>query len=97
MAKRCDALLVYKNTVIFIELKQRTDKKGQWVQEGYDQLKSVIAHFEKTDAAQKVSVKKAYIANSKRLYAEKGRKGKMEQFALETGYALRITNRIEIE
>lgn len=92
---RCDGLLTYDSTVIFIELKQRTDNK--WMQEGDRQLRKTIIHFEKTDESQTFNVKKAYIANSKNPKFKTSQIQRMDKFFQDTGYVLRIENRIVIE
>lgn len=94
LESRCDGLLIYNSTVIFVELKQRTDKK--WVQEGEKQLRKTILHFEKTDESKDLNIKKAYIANSKSPKFKTSQIQRMDKFFEDTGYVLRIENRIII-
>jgi hypothetical protein len=90
----CDGALFYEETIIFIELKQR--EYSGWVSSGYEQLKQTIAHFEASDEAKPFHSRMAYIANKDRPEAERGKMGIMEQFSRDTGYVLRIRNRVEI-
>ena len=92
---RCDGLLTYNSTIIFVELKQRTDKK--WIKEGDGQLRKTIEYFERTDESQEFNVKKAYIANSKNPKFKTSQTKRMNKFFEDTGYVLRIENRITIE
>jgi GTPase SAR1 family protein len=93
--KICDALLAYEQTIIFVELKQR--EYSGWIATGYKQLKSTISYFEKSDESKPFTTKKAYIANKLRPNAEYGKMGIMDQFHRDTGYVLRIKNKIEVE
>jgi len=97
MDNRCDGLLSYSpSTVIFIELKKRTDGNA-WIKEGDNQLRQTIKHFERTEEAISFTTKRAYIANSKKPKFRINQTGRMEQFHRDTGYILRIENRIIIE
>jgi hypothetical protein len=93
--KCCDALLSYNSTMIFVELKQRTD--SEWIKDGEKQLRQTIKHFELSEDAQRYPNKKAYIANSKCPKFRTTQKMRMDKFYGETGYVLRIENRINIE
>jgi hypothetical protein len=95
--KICDALLSYDMTVIFVELKQRSEKGNKWVAEGDEQLRNTIAHFETTEDASRFIIKKAYIANRKRPSFRKGQMMRMDKFLIDTGYILRIENRIRLD
>ncbi|MDR1938346.1 MAG: hypothetical protein LBQ73_07600 [Tannerellaceae bacterium] len=94
--KRCDGVLTYDATLIFVELKQRKGKKegNKWIREGEEQLRSTINYFEKTPEAKNYTTKKAYIANSKHPEFNRGRQEKLNNFLKETGYVLRIENKI---
>jgi hypothetical protein len=96
--KCCDALLAYDATIIFVELKQRVGKKSKdWITDGYEQLRKTIKHFENTEASANFSVKKSYIANSEQPKFRKGQMERMDNFLKDTGYVLRIENRIILE
>ena len=97
MDHRCDGFLFYKDTIIFVELKQRKLKGSQWIKDGEQQLRSTIGYFEQQKEAQNFSVKKAYIANSEKPYFRTGQAVRMDRFFSDTNYILRIENRIPIE
>ena len=97
MDNRCDGFLFYKDTIIFVELKQRKGKGNQWIKDGEQQLRSTIGYFEQQEAARKFSIKKAYIANSERPLFRTGQAVRMDHFFSDTNYILRIENRITIE
>lgn len=95
--KRCDGMVSYTKTIIFIELKDRNIVGNQWIKDGENQLKSTISSFENTDKATSFNVKKAYIANKARPKFRESQMERMERFKNETGYTLRIENRIKIK
>lgn len=99
MDNRCDGCLFYDETIIFVELKQRSPRGGnrQWIDMADKQLRSTIRHFEKEDVAANFSVKKAYIANSEKPKFISTRMERMDRFFTDTGYVLYIKNRIDIE
>jgi hypothetical protein len=97
MAKRCDGMLTYNKTVIFVELKQRNEPGSDWVKEAEPQLKVTIFHFEKTEMAENFIVKKAYIANRLRPKFRESQQVRMNEFKKSTGYVLRIENRIRLD
>jgi hypothetical protein len=98
MESRCDGMLSYNSTVIFVELKQRRSKKDRngWVEDAEIQLKNTIKHFEKTELAEKYKHKMAYISNSEYPKPKASQIGRMETFYTETGYVLRIEARIKL-
>ncbi len=96
MEKRCDGMLKFNSTVIFVELKQRGAQGNAWVEDAERQLKNSIFHFEKSDQAENFNQKKAYISNSEHPKFKASQKGRMEKFYLETSYILRIEARIKL-
>ena len=99
MDNRCDGMLWYEErTVIFVELKDRESKKDKnaWVEEGEKQLKRTIEYFEKTEQSGKFTEKRAYIANKAHPKFKESQLVRMKRFQQETGYTLRIENRIKI-
>jgi hypothetical protein len=94
MAKRCDGLLYYNTTIIFVELKERGALGNDWVIDGEKQLRSSIGFFEATDDSVNYKKKKAYIANKEHPRFKQSQTGRMDKFLEETGYILRIENRI---
>ncbi|MEI6139577.1 MAG: hypothetical protein WCP85_09945 [Mariniphaga sp.] len=97
MLKRCDGVLTFDETVAFVELKERVEKKPRWIKDAEMQLRSTIGYFEKSEDAQDYKTKKAYIANNQRPKFRESQIDRMDQFLTDTGYVLRIENRIIIE
>ena len=94
--KRCDGVLTHGSTVIFVELKQRGAIGNQWVKDAEKQLRTTIQHFEKEDDAEEFDRKQAYISNSEHPKFKESQMRRMDQFLTDTGYVLRIVNRIRI-
>src|ERR1700733_5706873 len=63
-AQRCDGMLTFGDTVIFVELKERSASGNEWVKDAEKQLMTTISYFEKTEEAEEYPLKKAYIANN---------------------------------
>ena len=92
---RCsDGLLTFHSTIIFVELTTATHKN--WKKDKDDQLRTTISHLKKTKEANQYEIKKAYIANSNRRVSNTSYQSRMDIFLNDTGYDLRIQNRIEI-
>ena len=92
---RCsDGLLEYDSTIIFVELTTATHKN--WKADKDDQLRITISHFEKTKESSQYEIKKAYIANSNSRILRPSYQARMDKFLNDTGYDLRIENRIVI-
>ena len=98
MDKRCDGMLWYETSIIFVELKDRESKKDKnaWVKDGEKQLKRTIEYFEKTEQSNRFTEKRAYIANKAHPKFKESQLQRMKNFKEETGYTLRIENRIKI-
>ena len=98
MDNRCDGMLWYDKAVVFVELKERDPKKNRndWVKDGEKQLKRTIEYFEKTGQSDKFTEKRAYIANKAHPKFKESQIHRMKNFKKETGYTLRIENRIKI-
>lgn len=95
-AKKCDGVLSYHSTIIFVELKQQDTFRKEWIKEGEKQLRATIGYFEQEDVAEDFNNKQAYIANSDRPKFIETQAGRMNQFFTDTGYVLRIVNRIKL-
>ncbi|MBK8045067.1 MAG: hypothetical protein IPK21_21930 [Haliscomenobacter sp.] len=97
MEKRCDGMLTYGSSVIFVELKQRGGAKSNaWIREAEGQLKNTISYFEETDLSEKYTLKMAYISNSEHPKFRASQIVRMEKFFSETTYILRIEARINL-
>lgn len=92
--KRCDGMLTLHDSVIFVELKEIDMKGAGWIKQAEEQLRTTIGYFEKEPEAKAYEIKKAYIANSERPLFRESQQVRMERFEEETGYVLRIENRI---
>lgn len=97
MDNRCDGFLYYDKTIIFVELKTSTSKNKYWIDDAEKQLRVTISHFEKCDEADDYEVKKAYIANNAKPKFRKFMTDRMDNFFYDTGYVLRVENRIYID
>lgn len=93
MAKRCDGLLVYKQNLVFVELKRI---RKNWVKEGIEQLKATITHFKANSDEAAFSRKRAFLANNKHPQFKYSHKQEMQSFFNETGFRLIIVNKIDI-
>ena len=98
MDNRCDGMLWYENTIVFVELKERESKKNtnDWVKDGEKQLKRTIEYFEKTEQSNKFTEKRAYIANKTHPRLKESQLQRMKNVQEKTGYTLRRENRIKI-
>ena len=98
MDNRCDGMLWYETSIVFVELKDRVSKKktNAWVKAGEIQLKRTIKYFEETEQSNKFTEKRAYIANKAHPTFKESQLQRMKSFKQETGYTLRIENRIKI-
>jgi hypothetical protein len=96
MAKRCDGVLTYPSTIIFVELKERGALGPKWVKDAEDQLRITIDNFENTNPNLYI-VKKAYIANNQHPEFKSSQMARMDKFTDEMGYELQIVNRIVLD
>jgi hypothetical protein len=94
--KRCDGMLTYNTTVIFIELKDRNAQGNAWVEDAIPQLKSSIESFEDSEMADGFKKKLAYISNKQHPKFKSTQQRRMDAFYFETNYVLRIQGRIHI-
>lgn len=97
MAKRCDGMLLYQDKIIFVELKSRKSLGAQWVKDAEEQLRETILEFEKTADSENFKRKAAYISNSEKPRFRISQLVRMQKFAEDTGYILRIEGRINID
>ena len=83
------------NNLIFVELKDRKLRNASdFLKEAALQLIATINHFKKNCNIADYNIKAAYIANKKKIH--RSYVARMEEFQQETGYTLRIENRIKI-
>jgi hypothetical protein len=96
MKQRCDGMLSYNTTVIFVELKDRDAQGNAWVEDAIPQLKSTIKSFEDTNMAHNFKKKLAYVANKQHPKFKSTQQRRMDAFYDETNYVLRIQARINL-
>ena len=96
MDSRCDGMLTYWDSIIFVELKERAVKNNVWVGKGEQQLRNAIRVFKENHSLDSYQFKKAYIANNKKPNFQSSQTNRMEKFKDDTGFRLRIENTIKI-
>ena len=92
----CDAMMIYNNKIIFVELKECDDNKNAWIRKADAQLRNTIQHFKSNHPIAIYSDKKAYISNNKHPNFRSTQAIRMEKFKDDTGVQLRIENTIEL-
>ncbi len=97
MKQRCDGMLTYNSTVIFVELKDRDAQGNAWVKDAIPQLKSTIEEFKDTEMAGNFNKKLAYISNKQHPKFKSTQQRRMDAFFDETNYVLRIQGRINLQ
>jgi hypothetical protein len=95
--QRCDGMLTYNTTVIFVELKDRDAQGNGWVEDAIPQLKSAIESFEDTKMADNFKKKLAYVSNKQHPQFKSTQQRRMDAFYDETSYVLRIQGRIKLQ
>ena len=89
---RCDGLLRFDNTLIFVELK--SGMRG-WLGKGREQLTETIERFRVEDTTSFEEVR-AYLCNSMRPRAAQNHMPEIAKFKKATGLILRIKQEISI-
>lgn len=93
--ERCEALLTFKDVLMFVELKDRDG--GRWAGKSRDQLINTIKLFKRDADMSPYRRFLGHIANKQRPYFKSGGKAFFEKFEDETGFILRVNNVIKIE
>lgn len=94
MHNRCDGILSFNSTLIFVELKDRTTKNNQWVLDAEVQLRASIENFKNIYDLYLYKSKKAYIANKQQRGSKVSQNSRVKTFLKETDFLLVIDNRI---
>lgn len=94
MDNRCDGMLEYDRTLIFVELKDR-DCQG-WVRDGLNQLKITIRNFKSYHDDSDYESIKAQLCNKQRPRAVVSCKVATERFKDETGYIVSVDRNIPV-
>ena len=94
--KRCDGLLLYDSTIIFVELKERKDPSKQWANEGAEQVKQTIKDF---TAAHDVTGKtlRAHVANRIQPNIQQSHVSIIKNFTKAMRIVLRVEGTIKLK
>jgi len=94
---RCEGVLTYAETIIFIDAKERKGDAKTWAKDADKQLRSTIALIESKVNLDAFTEKKAAITNRLQKGSREKHTVRMKQFLEQTGYVLRVDNRIIID
>jgi hypothetical protein len=93
--QRCESMLVYDNTLTFIELKDRDG--GRWAGKARDQLVNTIALFKREADVNNYTRHYGHIANKQRPYFKSGGKAFSQEFEDQTGFILKVSCVIAVD
>lgn len=93
--ERCESVIFYDDIITFIELKDRAG--GRWAGKARDQLKNTINLFKRDVGVSEYKKLYGHIANRQRPIFKAGGKSFSQKFEDETGFILRVSDRIKIE
>jgi hypothetical protein len=91
---RCDGMLEYETTVIFVELKDRDS--GRWLGGAMDQLATTISIYKREVGLNGKTRLYGYVANKQRPYFKAANSTLAEKFEDDTGFILIIDPFIKI-
>jgi len=94
---RCEGILTYGETIIFIEAKERKGDAQTWAKIADKQLRNSITLIEAKINLDLFPIKKAAITNKLQNGAKEKHSVRIKKFYEETGYILRINNRIIVD
>jgi hypothetical protein len=97
MESRCEGVITCDDTIIFVEVKERIGDARTWVKEADKQLRNSISLIESRINLDKFPIKKASITNRLQRGSKQKHSVRMRKFLEDTGYVLRVDNRIIIE
>lgn len=90
---RCDCMLTYANTIIFIELKER---ESNWLEDGINQIDITIDKYKENNNIGNFKVKRAYLSNRKKPNFNFSNSEQKEKFKDKTGFQLFVRTLIVI-
>jgi len=93
--ERCEGMITYADTIIFVELKDRDG--GRWAGKSRDQLINSIKLFKRDANIDSFRKMYGHIANKQRPYFHAGGMRFFEEFEEKTGFILRVSDVIKIE
>lgn len=97
MEKRCEGIITFSDTIIFVEIKERTGDAKTWAKDADKQLRVSIALIEAKVNLDAFPDKRAAITNRLQNKSNEKHSVRMKQFLEQTGYVLRVNNRIIID
>ena len=97
MEKRCEGILTFNDTILFVEIKERTGDAKTWAKDADKQLRISIGLIEAKINLASFPIKKAAITNRLQKGSKEKHSVRMKQFYNQTGYILSINNRIIID
>lgn len=95
MESRCDCMLHYNNSLIFIELKDRAS--SGWLKKGGDQVSITIRKFKEFHDTNIFKKMEAYVCNKQRPLAITGMNTVTQKFKDETGLILKPDRKVIID
>jgi hypothetical protein len=93
-AERCDGMLSYDSTLVFVELKDRDS--GRWLGKAKDQLLSTINIFKHEVGLNGMNRYYAFVSNKQRPYFYAANASLAEEFEVNTGFVLQVEQVIKI-
>ena len=97
MESRCEGIITYGNTIIFIEIKERTGDSKTWAKDADKQLRATISSIKSKINLDSFETKRAAITNRLQSRSKEKHTVRMKKFLEDTGYLLSVDNRIKIE
>lgn len=94
---RCEGILTFDDTIVFVEIKERKGDAKTWAKKADDQLRNSIRIIQARVNMNAYVVKKAYISNRHQKNLNESHAVRAKRFQQETGYILRVENRINID
>lgn len=92
---RCEGMLTYDKTIIFLELKNRIGRG--WLAKARDQLKITISLFEENNDMNDYDSKRAHIANAQRPFFQSNYAKTIDEIKTDTGFTTEVKAIIEIK
>lgn len=94
LESRCDGLLSFDNSLIFVELKSR--EGGQWLKKGREQITITVNNFKLNYNINQYDNVFGSVCNSLKPQSHSGHAANIQQFYDETGLILKSDRNIEI-
>lgn len=93
MAKRCDAMLIYTDNIVFVELK---NQRADWITDAVEQIEVTINHFIANHNLNLYKHKRAFTANKKHPQFNYGNHERSQRFFRQYRVRLNIQSTIKI-